>query len=161
MRKISVLLLALLVIGICGCGEKKQGINLDEYEQLNEIYYARVDLEAEVPTIYLYCADDEPIKQWNLILTILSEHEFLRSEMEITSYICIHFDSEGESFVYDESEYAGLDKEEFIEKLPPLMAEFAFQETAYLPNSSEQELLEQNIKEKIMNPIKEKYMDKH
>nr|WP_288886841.1 hypothetical protein [uncultured Blautia sp.] len=48
----TVLLLALLVISICGCGGKK--IDLDEYEQLNEIYYARVDLEEEVILPFTY-----------------------------------------------------------------------------------------------------------
>ena len=159
MRKISVLLLALLVIGICGCGGKK--IDLDEYEQLNEIYYARVDLEAEIPTIYLYCTDDDSKNRWIIIQNILSAIGDLYIEtnhMEIN--FCIYFDAEGESFVYDDREYAGLDDEEFMEKLTPLMAEYILEEGIYLlPTEEEQAALEQNIKEKIMDPIKEKYID--
>nr|WP_288887228.1 hypothetical protein [uncultured Blautia sp.] len=159
MRKISVLLLALLVVSICGCGGKK--IDLDEYEQLNEIYYARVDLEEEVPTIYLYCADDEPIKQWILIQNVLSAHGDLYIETNhIELDFCIHFDAEGESFIYDEREYTGLDDEAFMEKLPPLMAKYLSEEGFYLlPTEAEQAELEQNIREKIIDPIKEKYID--
>lgn len=78
--------------------------------------------------------------------------------MEI--YFCIHFDAEGESFIYDEREYAGLDDETFMEKLPPLMAEYILEEGFYLlPTEAEQAALEQNIKEKIIDPIKEKYIE--
>ena len=159
MRKISVLLLTLLVISICGCGGTEQGIDLDEYEQLNEIYYARVDLEAEVPTIYLYCADDESVRQWILIQNILIAERNLREETEAELYFCIHFDAEGESFVFDDREYVDLDDEAFMEKLPPLMSEYLFTGYYYLPEEFDQVDLEQNIKEKIMEPIKEKYID--
>ena len=96
---------------------------------------------------------------WDTIAAIDTMEIFHEKELEGCDFCCIHFDADGDHFVYDSREYIGLNEEEFIEKFPSPIVEYAFREDRYLPDASEQELLEQNIDEKIKNPII-KYADK-
>lgn len=174
MRRAAIAVLILLMIGVCGCGErsKKEEFDLTGYEQLSEICYVKVDLEEGegLITVYVYCADDDASRKWfvfssmvdacwDTIAAIDTMEIFHEKELEGSDFCCIHFDADGDHFVYDSREYIGLNEEEFIEKFPSPIVEYAFREDRYLPDASEQELLEQNIDEKIKNPII-KYADK-
>ena len=77
MKKVYVLFLTLLVVCICGCNNAgKDGVNLSEYEEITEGFYARADLKEEIPTIYVWVSSvADSSSQWLALLYVFCKNK--------------------------------------------------------------------------------------
>ena len=153
-EKVYVLFLTLLVVCICGCNNAgKDGVDLSEHEEITEGFYARADLKEEIPTIYVWVSSvADSSSQW---LALLKE---MQKNFEIDDY-CIYFDTDEFRYVYLDSEFKKYDDSDaFLESLPPGWSEAA--KTSYVLDDDQEYFvrIKKNIEEKIMVPIREKYV---
>ena len=160
MKKVHVLFLTLLVVCICGCGNAgKNGLDLSKYEKAEEGLYIRADLKEEIPTIYMYCpADADPTLQWLFLLYAMKPLIEMQKNFEIDDY-CIYFDTDEFRYVYLDSEVKKYDdRDAFLETLPPEWSEAASRGYDLDAPSEYFDTIKENIEEKIMVPIREKYV---
>ena len=160
MKKVYVLFLTLLVVCICGCNNAgKDGVNLSEYEEITEGFYARADLKEEIPTIYVWVSSvADSSSQWLALLYVADPLIEMQKNFEIDDY-CIYFDTDEFRYVYLDSEVKKYDdRDAFLETLPPEWSEAASRGYDLDAPSEYFDTIKENIEEKIMVPIREKYV---